>query len=108
MTSFLSVFILDSVEAQFRGSKMMKRAMGSLELALGVLVGFTWERAFDVGFEEFELKFEHHAKEAVLPGAFWVMLMSLVLWIIVAPAWRYYILPKALKMEQKEARALET
>merc|ERR1712224_34357 len=40
------------------GGYGIRRALKSFELALGILVGFSWERAFDVGFEEMELKFE--------------------------------------------------
>lgn len=96
--SFFFVFILQEIAGKMRGSnKMTHRAMNSIELALGVLVGFSWERAFDVGFEEIEQ--ELHANHEQHCGL-WVLLMSLVLVAIVAPAWRLYMLPKALQMEE--------
>jgi len=106
--SFAAVFLLDYMEKSVQGEyrKMTQRTIGSLELALGVLVGFSWERAFDVGFEEIEHTLQHRIHLGIPPIAT-VTLLSLVLLIIVAPAWRYYILPKAAQLE-KQAEAQST
>jgi hypothetical protein len=101
VASFGCVFLLNCVQSHFSGSKMAMRAMGSLELALGVLVGFSWERAFDVGFEEIEHTLAHRVHIGI-PAHVSVVLMSIFLLIIVAPAWRYYILPKSAQMEKLE------
>jgi len=94
--SFGAVVFLTHIQAYFHSTKMMQRAMGSLEMALGVLVGFSWERAFDVGFEEINAKYEHG-----MLGPCLVILLSIGLFAIVAPAWRLNILPKVLKLEEK-------
>lgn len=99
--SFAAVFAINQIEEHFQ-DKMAKRALNSLELALGVLVGFSWERAFDVGFEEIEHNLEHGAETSSVPGTVWVVLLSIVLFCFVAPAWRLYILPKTMALEEKE------
>merc|ERR1719174_3273266 len=92
-----------------RGSKGLQRALKSLELSLGILIGFSWERAFDVGFEQIELHMEmtmghktwaHQAMASLL-----VSTMSIGLFAIVGPAWRYHILPKALQLQDKDTPA---
>lgn len=116
MASFLVVCILDffsrRVEDTVMGEsahsrKVVKKTVRSLELALGVLVGFSWERAFDVGFEEIEHAIIHNPSWQKawlhgLPHYAGIAIMSLVLLILVAPAWRFYIMPKAAKLERQE------
>lgn len=98
--SFMSVYLLDFAvkHAQAAYTTGARRATNSIETALGLLVGFSWERAFDVGFEEIEHSLEHRI-ETHVPATVWVVIMSTVLLAIVAPAWRHFILPKAIKME---------
>jgi len=98
--SFASVFLLSYMSTFIQGGHGERRTMKSLELALGVLVGFSWERAFDVGFEEIEHTLHHRIHLGVPPVAT-VTFLSLVLLIIVAPAWRFHILPKAAHLEEK-------
>jgi cation transport ATPase len=97
--SFAFVFVLDAIRERLKSNKMAARALSSIELALGVLVGFSWERAFDVGFEEVEHALKHTYHSPIIPAHFVVLLMSTLLLVIVAPAWRYYILPKVAKYE---------
>merc|ERR1719271_944739 len=89
---FAMVFVLSNLAERFKSNKLARRALGSLELALGILVGFSWERAFDVGFEEIEHKI-HHDKRLQISPVLCIVLLSTVLLVIVAPAWRLYILP---------------
>jgi len=111
MASFCVVLILDffSRRVQAMGEsdqsrKVVKKTVRSLELALGVLVGFSWERAFDVGFEEIEHAIEHTPKfhHSGLPHWAGIAVMSVVLLLLVGPAWRFYIMPKAAKLEAIE------
>lgn len=97
--SFTCVFVLDALRERLKSNKMAERAVSSIELALGVLVGFSWERAFDVGFEEVEHALKHTYKSPMIPAHVVVLLMSSLLLIVVAPAWRYHILPKVGKYE---------
>jgi hypothetical protein len=108
LTSFALVYVLSYIEELLeknqqhaQQAKTARRALASLELALGLVVGFSWERAFDVGFEEIEHTLEHSSSHA--SGTVWVTLLSILLFVIVAPAWRLYILPKALGAEKKES-----
>jgi len=111
IASFSVVLLLDAYSrSQARGASRssnrdVKKTVRSLELALGVLVGFSWERAFDVGFEEIEHTLEHNPKINIpIPHWAGVAIMSFVLLIIVAPAWRLYIMPKAERLEEQEQR----
>lgn len=92
--SFACVFALAFIQGRVGPGKLSQRALCSLDLAFGVLVGFSWERAFDVGFEQVSLRYESEAT-----GRLWVLLSSTVLFLIVCPAWRLYILPKVPKEE---------
>jgi len=96
LSSFLAVILLSYVPVD-QSNKLLRRAKNSVELALGVLVGFSWERAFDVGFEVIGENFESSGSNK---GPAVVLLMSAVLFVIVAPAWRYYILPKSLELDK--------
>lgn len=89
------------VKAGEETSKMLGKAMRSGSLALGVLVGFSWERAFDVAFEEIALKMEKSRHHLVNSEAA-VVFMSIILFAVVAPAWRFYILPSTIEEEQLE------
>lgn len=96
LVSFVCVILLNWMSKRVTEDKMVRRAMSSLEMALGVLVGFSWERAFDVGFEEIEVEYHHTAR-----GPFIVTGMALMLFVAVAPAWRLHILPKAIQFEEE-------
>lgn len=85
----------------------LKRALKSFELSLGILVGFSWERAFDIGFEEIELKFESSTGAERGQDRVLFYVLSLVLLIIVAPAWRLYIFPTAQKFEKLDEEEIE-
>jgi len=94
--AFISVILLSAIPTAHTANKFGKRAAKSIVLALGLLIGFTWERAFDVAFEELEEHYaEHHSSKWL--GHAIVTCVSLVLTAIVAPAWRHYILPRALE-----------
>jgi uncharacterized membrane protein len=101
--SFVCILFIQILRSQSHENKALRRAVSSMELALGVLIGFCWERAFDVAFEELESdlfhsvhreSFEHTAMSLIV-----VSLMNLGLFAIVASAWRRYILPKAEHLE---------
>eukprot|EP00931_Biecheleriopsis_adriatica_P106051 TRINITY_DN80562_c0_g1_i1.p1 TRINITY_DN80562_c0_g1~~TRINITY_DN80562_c0_g1_i1.p1 ORF type:complete len:572 (+),score=171.53 TRINITY_DN80562_c0_g1_i1:140-1717(+) len=63
-------------------------AIRSTVMALGVLIGFAWEKCFDVAVDATA---EKEAK--ILPAAFTKMVLAFLLATIVIPAWRWYILP---------------
>jgi len=98
VSCFACVYLLNYLEEHLEG-KMARKALKSMELALGVCVGFSWERAFDVGFEEIEHSLEHRFNMYFRPVVY-VAGLSLVLLAIVAPAWRLYILPKTMSYDK--------
>eukprot|EP00405_Crypthecodinium_cohnii_P017861 CAMPEP_0206459302 /NCGR_PEP_ID=MMETSP0324_2-20121206/24097_1 /ASSEMBLY_ACC=CAM_ASM_000836 /TAXON_ID=2866 /ORGANISM="Crypthecodinium cohnii, Strain Seligo" /LENGTH=584 /DNA_ID=CAMNT_0053930831 /DNA_START=33 /DNA_END=1787 /DNA_ORIENTATION=- len=89
-TSFLFIFLLDKmVDHHLLGeeSEVADAAIEKLITALGVLVGFSWEQSFDVAVDVVA-----ESNEERMPPAFSKMLMSVLLVLIVFPAWRLYIL----------------
>eukprot|EP00435_Cladocopium_sp_Y103_P075290 s14_g56.t1 len=58
--------------------------------AIGVLIGFAWERCFDVAVDETA---EREASEGILPPSLVKVVLALMLATLVVPAWRWYILP---------------
>jgi hypothetical protein len=105
LSSFCMVYVLVYFEDQMP-TKLAKRALKSLELALGILVGFSWERAFDVAFEEVDHYLRHHQHVSRTLGSLEALTLTLLLIAIVGPAWRLYILPKALTVEDPFEKGL--
>lgn len=101
---FLVVFLLDrqadAVEAKMVASpsknqqqideyrERQKKAIRGTVLAIGVLIGFGWERCFDAAVDSTA---EQDAK--IVPPTLTKVGLALVLASIVLPAWRWYILP---------------
>jgi hypothetical protein len=90
--SFTVIYFLDKEEDSLtaRGSsnsKRIKRAVHSLIIALGVLVGFSWEKCFDVAVDQTADNL------GGMPAPLVKLLMAATLCVIVVPAWRWYILP---------------
>lgn len=65
-----------------------KVAMRATVLAIGVLIGFAWEKCFDVAVDETA---EREADK--VPPALVKVVLALMLATLVVPAWRWYILP---------------
>jgi len=80
--SFVLILVLDFIADRSGHSLGLRRVIFSL----GLLVGFSWERAFDVGFEQ---HISHHAG----PTSSFRHILPLVLALFVLPAWKQYILP---------------
>jgi len=97
LLSFACVCFLALFHTYFRRTKMLHRSLKSLELALGVLAGFSWERAFDLALEHITIAGHSNGHG----GRFAVTLMAVALLAISFAAWRLYILPKALSLEDE-------
>jgi len=101
MLSLLSIFALDFLADNGR---MGKKALRSLILALGVLVGFSWEKAFDVAMEDIA----HTDFGLGLPPGVKVLIQTAILCVVVIPAWYKYILPHAIEdLHVKPEKAAE-
>lgn len=90
------IFALDKVDDAARmassqadgGSKLARRVVGIVINALGILVGFSWEHAFDGGVYAL-------AALTMDPVLFKLSFAAFSAWFIVFP-WRRYILVKAM------------
>mmetsp|Transcript_58936 Transcript_58936/g.132751 ORF Transcript_58936/g.132751 Transcript_58936/m.132751 type:complete len:521 (+) Transcript_58936:1-1563(+) len=62
--------------------------------ALGILVGFSWEQAFDTAVGSIA------EKVTFMPPCVTKLILALLLCALVGPAWRLYILPTELQLEE--------
>jgi hypothetical protein len=106
------IFALDAIEDLLG----MRRAVRSLVLAMGLLIGFSWEKAFDIGLEA--LAHPDIPADAVFRGGGWfgdllafmaritAWFLPLFLLIVALPAWKMYVLPhcdpESIKAEEDE------
>jgi len=96
--AFMMIFVLDKVIDNELVGEGSEQAVETIILAFGVLVGFAWEQSFDAA-----VGVVADAMEGRFPKAGSKLVMSMVLVIIVFPAWRFYILP----LEQELAEDAE-
>lgn len=90
--AFAFIFILDKLmDGQFFGEEAESAddAVEKMITALGILIGFSWEQCFDTAVTVIaEGKAEHYVSPAITK-----LFLSVLLVLIVFPAWRWYILP---------------
>lgn len=85
---FLVDFIADRMP-QGKDQKMLRYII----LSLGVLVGFAWEKAFDIAMEDIA----HSGSLLGMQPGITTQLIGVLLCAVVLPAWYMYILPKAIE-----------
>eukprot|EP00405_Crypthecodinium_cohnii_P016793 CAMPEP_0206454436 /NCGR_PEP_ID=MMETSP0324_2-20121206/21136_1 /ASSEMBLY_ACC=CAM_ASM_000836 /TAXON_ID=2866 /ORGANISM="Crypthecodinium cohnii, Strain Seligo" /LENGTH=536 /DNA_ID=CAMNT_0053924909 /DNA_START=169 /DNA_END=1776 /DNA_ORIENTATION=+ len=90
--SFFAIVGLDLVADTFHRTEA--RGLRILMLSLGLMVGFTWERAFHIGFDALSLDSKGQYHESARLG------LAAGLALLVLPAWSLYILPSALKAQE--------
>ncbi|CAE7602075.1 unnamed protein product [Symbiodinium pilosum] len=91
VVSFLMIFVLDKVEDNHLFGEDSEIAEGATEKmisGLGILIGFSWEQSFDTAVDVVAIGLKHDC-----PPLISKMVMSVILVLIVFPAWRVYILP---------------
>eukprot|EP00442_Polarella_glacialis_P000292 CAMPEP_0115115950 /NCGR_PEP_ID=MMETSP0227-20121206/42999_1 /TAXON_ID=89957 /ORGANISM="Polarella glacialis, Strain CCMP 1383" /LENGTH=687 /DNA_ID=CAMNT_0002516723 /DNA_START=46 /DNA_END=2110 /DNA_ORIENTATION=+ len=86
--SFAIIFILDKLADAGHGGAKANDAIRSTVVALGILIGFSWEKCFDTAVDN-----TAESGLIVFPPAITKLLLAIVLAAIVVPAWRWYILP---------------
>jgi len=86
-----TLFGVDFIADHMQGRS--ERALRSLMTAMGLLLGLAWEAAFDQAVSGIEEKF---AADSVRNRVLLKVGMSAALCTLVLPAWRLYILPKAI------------
>lgn len=81
-----------------------KRSLQSLELALGMVIGFSWEKAFDLALESIGESLEEF--HGFTPN--WCIFLRTALFCgmlaVVLPAWLLYVLPKAVGGPHADAK----
>eukprot|EP00928_Gymnodinium_smaydae_P087004 TRINITY_DN7136_c0_g1_i1.p1 TRINITY_DN7136_c0_g1~~TRINITY_DN7136_c0_g1_i1.p1 ORF type:complete len:531 (-),score=142.89 TRINITY_DN7136_c0_g1_i1:100-1692(-) len=95
--SFAGVFVLDFIADRLAVGHGA-RSVRSLVLALGILVGFAWEKSFDIAMEDVA----HSGRLFGIPPTLTTYIMGIVLCVVVLPAWRWYILPKTVEEEAEK------
>jgi len=97
LLSFLVIFFLDFVSDLEETQEVADRCIRSIIVALGILIGFSWEYSFDGGVEVL-------VRLAIGWGyeySIWLkLLLAILVAIVVVPAWRLYIQKKALSYEE--------
>jgi len=78
-------------------AKMVVRSCKTLIKAMAILVGFSWEQAFDSSVAK------TCERATIMPPAWAHLSFSVLMIVIVAPAWRWYILPLASASEHAMA-----
>jgi hypothetical protein len=101
------IYLLDKVADLEFTSDQVDEIIEDSVMGFGVLIGFCWEHAFDIGVISITARFEHFHEIAQFG-------MCIGIVIVVLPAYVLYIVPiqfkatkDAVAAKQEEARALE-
>jgi len=95
------IFALDYLADLEATDEAVDKALRTGVQALAILIGFSWEKAFDDAVVSIT------AAVTVVPRSLMRLVLAVVLAGVVIPAWRFYILPiiydfKSSDMEEKE------
>lgn len=80
-------------QAKAKLQKRKRAAMRGTILALGVLIGFAWEKSFDTAVDDTAEK-----ESNIMPPSFIKVVLAMLLATVVLPAWRWYILPEVVRL----------
>lgn len=100
--AFGVIVVLDKIAAWEGTDEHLDTSLRALIGALGILIGFSWERSFDAavsGISEGQTKF--------VSPPFTKLILAFLLAGMVIPAWKWYILKSVKKLEEKHAENLE-
>lgn len=93
------IWLLDKL-ADMAGSGGNAKTIKVLINALSILIGFGWEKAFDVGVEHISMAVEPNLPASFSNVCWFKLFLSIILCLIVMPAWRLYILGTIKEMEE--------
>lgn len=88
--SFAAIFVLEFLAEHVHTSDHWvdpEKVVRNLSLALGIVVGFAWEKCFSVGLKDIA-----HVVNVEYPNLLCIVLASLLI-LIVTPAWAMYVFP---------------
>lgn len=97
LLSFVSlgcIFLLDKIADLDTTGDAADEAIRTIVEALGLLVGFSWEQAFDMATDNVVQGLLYECDPAMAK-----LMLSVSLIAIVFPAWVWYILPTVLRLE---------
>jgi hypothetical protein len=100
LSAFAMIFVLEWIANHVHMQKSSgidpKKVFRSMTLALGIVIGFAWERSFHVGLHDIAHAFHFtHAAEDWVSHA-----MAVGLIVIVTPAWAMYVFPMVKQSEK--------
>lgn len=108
VVAFALIFVLDVIADSDATSAEIDKAVRGVIKSIAVLIGFSWEKAFDFAVEGL-------TKEVtIIEHSITKLILASLLAAVVVPAWRWYILPTILEyeeaeeMERKEEEQAET
>lgn len=96
--SFTVIYFLDKMNDVhlFGEGKQADDAIEQVIMALGILVGFSWEQSFDVAVSTVSRSGDEEASPAIIK-----LVLSFMLVAVVFPAWRWYILPTEQELNDR-------
>jgi len=97
--AFGAIFVLDKVMDNHllgEDSELAENAAENLITGLAILIGFSWEQCFDTAVTVIARSQKQKCPEAISK-----LIMSVILVIVVFPAWRLYILPTELELQDE-------
>lgn len=101
-TSMLGIFVVDQWSDLPTTDAVEKRALRTLARALGMLIGFGWEKAFDKAIATVS-SFAKKDLDPVMLKLFLAVTLS----ALVVPAWRWFILPTVIKFDEEDEMLFE-
>jgi len=118
--AFIFIFGIDKVADMHFEDAELDQALRLIISALGMLVGFSWERCFDAALGGLSVHVQgegkgandaalsrHHLGLGHIPPAVCNLLMAVGLAVLVLPAWKWYILPSLHNREIDHSKASE-
>lgn len=95
------IFVFMLAEASDKTSEQMDEAIRAVINAIGILIGFAWEKAFDVAVAEIAVSVHEFPEPVTKLG------LACCLVLLVVPAWYRHILPTILRFEEEEEEEQE-
>jgi len=104
--SFFAIFVLDKIADSDRTPAAADKCIEEAVFSLAFLIGFGWEKTFDMAVEQIAEYLEE--EEKLKPDCITKLVLGMLLALLVIPAWRLYILPNIIAYEEAEEAEKET